>query len=168
MTSIDELKTMLEGFISESHRRRESDLEWRGRVESSLKTLRDEVESQRAKHERLDREHAATAKKARDAMESHHDLERGVMTAVGNFSTSFAARLDAQDKDVGALRSEVGVVRRETMAQTPLLTEAHEFIVATKSQYRLIKYLLTFGPVVVGAIVGLAHYAAMLQPLAHH
>jgi len=135
MTTLDEVKALLDREAAEGNRRHDDNVKWRGHVENSLHTLTDSVNRQGvmlADHDRR----IETAERERGRLESD----------VGEDLKAITTRLDGQD-----------VVLKET----------HDFVVGTTATLRFVKIALTLGPIIIGALVALAHYAALAEHVAH-
>lgn len=148
MTTLDELKLLLQEQARVAEQRHTDNVSARTRMEGTLQGLATEVVSVRDRVGRLETEHAETKQLARRAFDSYTDLESRSAVQFGQVATS----LLAQDKEIEAIKNE-------TKSQTSDIVKIKEFVAGLRGQGRLLIALVAASPVVIGGLLALIHYA---------
>jgi hypothetical protein len=125
----------------------------------------------------LDREAAEGNRRHDDNVKWRGHVEsslRGLTDSVTHQGVALAdhdRRLRDGEMDRGRLESDVGkdlkAITGRLDKQDIVLAETRDFVVGTTATLRFVKIALTLGPIIIGALVALAHYAALAEHVAH-
>lgn len=147
MTTLDEVKLLIQEQTRVAELRHTDSVASRTRMEGTLQSLAGEVLDLRGRVDRSESKTAEVEKLARKAFNSYTDLESRSTVQFGQVASS----LSAQDKEIDAIKTE-------TKSQTGDIGEIKQFIAALKGQGRMLLWLVGAAPVVIGGVIALIHY----------
>ena len=138
MTTLDELKTMMEREAATQAIARDRDAEWRGKFGSIVEKVVTEIQTLNRRVDGLERRDAEIDKRARKAMESSDDLEGRVMLELAAVNHL----IKAGDHVRTVMGEKVDRLEAVNHAQMALITSSHEAIVGIRATVGFIKWLV--------------------------